>query len=182
MDVLVRQGKVFYWGTRSGAPPRSCEAIGDRPRARAHPADDGAAAVQPASPRSRREGIRAALTKLGYGTTIWSPLACGLLTGKYNDGIPKGTRLDLPNYGWLEGDSCSTPESIAKVKTLEPIARDLGCTLAQLALAWCLKNPNVSTVITGATRMEQVVENFKALDLVEKLTPAVIEQIARAMA
>ncbi len=88
--------------------------------------------------------------ELGYGATIWSPLASGLLTGKYNDGIPADSRAALPGYEWLQ-KNVITPERIEKVKQLAPIAADLGCTLAQLGLAWCLTNPNVSTVITGAT-------------------------------
>ena len=100
----------------------------------------------------------------------------GLLTGKYNSGIPQGTRASLQGYEWLK-DYVLTPENIEKVKKLEPIAKSLNCTLAQLALAWCLKNPNVSTVITGATRPEQVTENMKADGVVEKLSSDVIEGI-----
>jgi aryl-alcohol dehydrogenase-like predicted oxidoreductase len=117
---------------------------------------------------------------LGYGTTIWSPLASGLLTGKYNNGIPADSRANLKGYEWLK-TSVITPERIAKVKQLEPIANELGCGLAQLALAWCLKNPNVSTVITGASRPEQVRENMQALDVTPKLTADVMERIEAAL-
>jgi aryl-alcohol dehydrogenase-like predicted oxidoreductase len=113
--------------------------------------------------------------ELGLGLTIWSPLASGVLSGKYNDGIPAGSRLTLKGYEWLR--DVVTPERIEKVRQLQPVAAELGGTLAQLAIAWCAKNPNVSTVITGASRPEQVVENMKALDVLPKLTPDVMERI-----
>ncbi len=117
--------------------------------------------------------------RMGLGTTIWSPLAGGLLTGKYNDGIPEGSRGDLEGYEWLrprfEGDE--PHRRIDKVRQLAPIARELDCTLAQLAIAWCLTNPDVSTVITGASRPEQVSENMKAMDVVGKLSPEVLDRI-----
>lgn len=114
--------------------------------------------------------------ELGYGTTIWSPLASGVLTGKYNDGIPKGSRLDLPNMKWL-GEMVLDEARIAHVRKLGPLATELGCTQAQLAIAWCLKNPHVSSVITGASRKEQVVENMKALDVSKKLDAAAMKRI-----
>jgi len=114
--------------------------------------------------------------ELGYGTTIWSPLASGLLTGKYSDAPKSSGRLDLPNYKWLR-EMVVTPERIATVDKLRPIAGDLGCTLAQLGIAWCLKNPNVSTVITGASKPEQVKENMKSAEVAKKLTPDVMEKL-----
>src|SRR5204863_8390772 len=113
---------------------------------------------------------------IGFGLTTWSPLASGLLTGKYNDGIPTGSRAALKGYEWL-AESIVDPAKIAKVRQLIPIARDLDCTLAQLALAWCIKNPRVSTVITGATRPEQVIENMKAQDVAPRLTAEVLSRI-----
>jgi aryl-alcohol dehydrogenase-like predicted oxidoreductase len=117
--------------------------------------------------------------RIGLGTTIWSPLKGGLLTGKYNDGVPDGSRGDLEGYEWLrprfEGDEAAA--QIAKVRRLEPIADELDCTLAQLALAWCLTNPNVSTVITGASRPEQVTENMAAMGVFERMGPDVLERI-----
>ena len=110
------------------------------------------------------------------GTTIWSPLASGLLTGKYNNGIPEDSRLASQGYEWLR-DSVITPERIEKVRQLQPIADELGGSLAQLALAWCLKNPNVSTVITGASRAQQVTENLQALEVAAKITPEILERI-----
>ena len=113
---------------------------------------------------------------VGLGTTIWSPLASGLLSGKYNDGIPADSRATLPGYDWL-WKFVFTPERLEKVKALVPISQELGCTMAQFSLAWCLKNPHVSTVITGASKVEQVHENMKALDVVPKLTAEVMERI-----
>ena len=118
---------------------------------------------------------------IGLGTTIWSPLASGLLTGKYNDGIPPETRGTLKGYEWL-AERLSDREKIAAVRRLIPIAADLDCTLAQMALAWCLRNPHVSTVITGASRPAQVAENMKALDVAPKLTPDVMARIEAALA
>ncbi len=112
----------------------------------------------------------------GYGTTIWSPLASGLLTGKYSQGIPEGSRGALEGYDWLRED-LTNKEKLAKVQALEPITKELDCTLSQLALAWCLKNPFVSTVITGASRVEQVHENMKAANVAPKITPEILEQI-----
>ena len=117
--------------------------------------------------------------EIGLGTTIWSPLASGILTGKYNDGMPEGTRVSLKDYEWLRKnfESDQGKANIEKARQLAPVAEELGCTQSQLALAWCLKNPNVSTVITGASRPEQVVENMAALDVVDKLTPDVLARI-----
>jgi len=113
---------------------------------------------------------------MGLGTTTWSPLASGLLTGKYNAGIPPDSRLALSGYGWLK-ESLITPQNIAKVKQLEPIAKELGCTMAQLALAWTRKNENVSTVITGATSAGQVKENMASLEFVSALGVDVMKRI-----
>jgi len=119
---------------------------------------------------------------IGLGTTIWSPLASGLLTGKYNDGVPPDSRAALKGYDWL-AERILDPAKLRQVRSLAPIARELDCTLAQLALAWCLKNPRVSTVITGASRPAQVTENMQSLAVVPKLTAetmARIEAIAAA--
>ena len=118
--------------------------------------------------------------EIGLGTTIWSPLASGLLSGKYNKGTPPGSRATLAGYEWLR-ENVMIPRNIEKAKQLEPIAKDLECSMAQLALAWCLKNPNVSTVITGASRPEQVVENMKALEVVPRLGADIIERIERVL-
>jgi aryl-alcohol dehydrogenase-like predicted oxidoreductase len=113
---------------------------------------------------------------IGLGTTIWSPLASGLLSGKYNNGIPTDSRAALKGYEWL-AESILDPAKLKQVRLLAPLAADLGCTMAQLALAWCLKNPNVSSVITGASRSSQVIENMKALDVVPKLRADLMSKI-----
>ncbi len=117
---------------------------------------------------------------IGLGTTIWSPLASGLLTGKYRDGIPEGTRGALGGYDWL-AKRLSDREALDRVERLRPIADGLGCSLAQLAIAWCAANPHVSTVITGASRASQVVENFEAIEVLDALTSEVLERIDAAV-
>ncbi|HUI26720.1 MAG TPA: aldo/keto reductase [Candidatus Kryptonia bacterium] len=181
MEVLIKQGKVFYWGTSEWSAT-------DIMRADALARQYGLTPPSMEQPqyhmfhRRRVEREYAPLYReLGYGTTIWSPLASGLLTGKYNEGVPTDSRAALQGYEWLK-ETVITPERIAKVKRLEPIARDLGCSLAQMALAWCLKNPHVSSVITGASRAEQVRENMKALDVTPKLTAEVIDRIEAVLA
>ncbi|MEZ4407201.1 MAG: aldo/keto reductase [Polyangiales bacterium] len=117
---------------------------------------------------------------LGMGTTTWSPLASGLLTGKYAQGIPEGSRGTLKGLEWLR-KGLTDAEKNAAVQRLKPAADELGCTLAQLAIAWCLKNPHVSSVITGASRPDQVRENLKALDVAKKLDAAVMSRIDAAL-
>ena len=111
-----------------------------------------------------------------YGATIWSPLASGLLTGKYNNGIPADSRGALKGYEWLH-DQLTDEKSLNMVKELGKLAEELGIPLSRFSLAWCLTNPNVSTVITGASRVEQVNENMKAIDAVPLLTAEVISRI-----
>jgi len=184
MDLLVRQGKVLYWGTSEWP----ADAIRTAHRiARAN----HLAAPRMEQPqynlfhRERVEVEYASLyTEIGLGATVWSPLASGLLTGKYNDGVPAGSRMDTPGYEWLrrsllEGDG---PARIARVKRLAAIADELGVPLAQLALAWCLKNPHVSTVILGATRRDQLEQNFGALDVAAKLGSGEMARIEAAVA
>ena len=118
---------------------------------------------------------------IGLGLTTWSPLGSGLLTGKYLDGIPEGSRATLPGYEWL-GNMLTDPKSNDKVRALQSIAEELECSLAQLSIAWCAKNPHVSTVITGASRVEQVHENLAALDVLPKLTDDVMARIDKATA
>jgi aryl-alcohol dehydrogenase-like predicted oxidoreductase len=113
---------------------------------------------------------------IGLGTTTWSPLASGLLSGKYGTGVPPDSRAAIKGFEWL-AERILEPTRLQKVQSLVPLARELDCTLAQMSLAWCLKNPHVSTVITGASRPAQVVENMKALDVVAKLTPDVMARI-----
>lgn len=175
-DLLIKQGKIFYWGTSEWTADEVKEAFRV---AREHHLTPPTMEQPQYSllARQRFEVEYAPLWKdFGYGATIWSPLASGLLSGKYDHGVPEGSRLGMQQYGWLK-DRLLTRENLERVKRLEPIARELGCTRAQLAIAWCLRNPNVSTVITGATRPEQVHENMKAIDVVAKLTPDVVRRI-----
>ncbi len=180
MHDLIVQGKILYWGTS--------EWSADQIRQAWHIADRyGWHKPQMEQPqynllwRDRVEKEYARLySDIGLGTTIWSPLASGLLTGKYNNGVPADSRANLPGYEWLKEQI--TPARLEKVRKLSVIAQDLGLSLGHLALAWCVKNPNVSTVITGASRVEQVHDNFKALEAVGKLTPDVMKQIDEAVA
>ncbi len=180
MHEMVAQGKALYWGTSewpADAIRRACE-VADRHHLHRPQME------QPQYNlfwRDRVEKEYAPLyAEFGLGLTIWSPLASGVLSGKYGRGVPAGSRLSLKGYEWLK-DGAITPERIEKVKKLEPVAADLGCTTAQLALAWCAHNPHVSTVITGASRPEQVVENLKAADVLPKLTPEVVQRVEQAL-
>ncbi|MBL8933584.1 MAG: aldo/keto reductase [Archangium sp.] len=176
MDVLIRQGKLFYWGTSEWSAHDIATAFKVAREAHLTPPT----MEQPQYNMLVRERFEKEYAPLfretGYGTTIWSPLASGVLSGKYNAGVPAESRLTLPNYDWLK-ESVLKPANLEKAKALAPVAKELGCSQAQLAIAWCLKNPNVSTVITGATKAEQVVENMKALDVVPKLTDEVMARI-----
>ena len=180
MHDIVRSGKASYWGTSewTAAEIMSAWQIAERHHL-AKPVME-----QPEYNLFRRERVEKEYLRLyqdiGLGTTTWSPLASGVLTGKYNDGVPAGSRATLKGYEWL-AERIVDPAKIAKVRRLVPIAADLGCTLAQLALAWCARNPNVSTVITGATRVAQVSENMGALEVLPKLSPDVLARIDEAL-
>jgi len=176
MDDLIHQGKILYWGTSEWS-------AADIMRANGLARELGLAPPQVEQPqynmihRDRVEKEYLPLYRdIGLGTTTWSPLASGLLTGKYNDGIPRDSRAALHGYGWLK-KHVITPQNIAKVKQLEPIAKELGCTMAQLALAWARKNENVSTIITGATSPKQVKENMASLEFVSALDSGVMKRI-----
>jgi voltage-dependent potassium channel beta subunit len=181
MDILVKQGKIFYWGTSEWSAAEIAYAYAVAKENHLTPPS----MEQPQYNmlvRDRFEKEYAPLYRdLGYGTTIWSPLASGILTGKYNDGVPEDSRANLKGYEWLK-NSMLKPEWLEKVRRLKPIADELGCTQAQLALAWCLTNENVSTVITGASRPEQVRENMKALDVAPLLTDEVLDRIEEVLA
>jgi voltage-dependent potassium channel beta subunit len=179
MNYLIDQGMAFYWGTSEWGPDKIMEAYAVARREHLIPP----MMEQPEYNMFSRERIERdylhLFKEVGLGTTIFSPLDSGILTGKYNQGIPKDTRLDLDGFNWLrEGyESQEGAEKIKKMEQLLPIAEELGCTMAQLALAWCLVNPNVSTVITGASRPEQVAENMVALEVAPKLADEVLERI-----
>ena len=181
---VINQGKAFYWGTSEWSAQQIVEAYAIARREHLIPPQ----MEQPQYNMFHRERVEAEYARLydeiGLGTTIWSPLASGLLTGKYNQRTPDGTRISLDGYEWLreEFESEESHIRLEKVGRLMPIADELGCTLAQMALAWTLKNPHISTTITGASRVEQVVENMKAIDFVDKLTPEVMARIDEILA
>jgi voltage-dependent potassium channel beta subunit len=179
MSDLIGQGKVLYWGTSEWSAEGIEEACRVARELHAVPPTMEQPEYNMFDREKVEEEFRPLYKKVGLGTTTWSPLASGLLTGKYNDGDPGGTRISLPNYSWLR-DQFETDEArkrLAKVKKLAGVAKDLGTTLPQLGLAWCLKNPNVSSVITGASKPAQVKENMKAGELVPKLTAEVMQRI-----
>jgi len=176
MNDMIVQGKALYWGTSEWnadeirAAWLICDKYGWHKPVMEQP-------QYTLLHRRRVEEEYARLYKdTGLGLTTWSPLASGLLTGKYNNGIPEGTRGALKGYEWLR-ERLTNPQEIAKVKALEPLTKELGCTLAQFAIAWCAKNPCVSTVITGASRVSQVHENLQALEVLPKLTPDVMARV-----
>lgn len=179
MNLLIQQGKALYWGTSEWSAERIREAYHFARQEHLIPP----VMEQPEYNMFKRDRVELEYERLysdiGLGTTIWSPLASGVLTGKYNDGIPDGSRLALPEYDWLRKRLMKRgwEEKIEKARKLESLAKEIGGSLAQLAIAWCLMNPDVSTVITGASKPEQVKENMKALDLVEKLDDDIMLRI-----
>ena len=176
MSDMVSSGKALYWGTSewSADEIRAAYDIADRHHLHKPVME------QPQYNVLWRDRVekeyRRLYEDLGLGTTIWSPLASGLLTGKYLNGIPEGSRATLPGYEWLRG-MLTDPDRNARVARLKAIADELGVSLTQLSLAWCVKNPNVSTVITGASSAAQVRENMTALDAIDLLTDEVMERI-----
>ena len=176
MHQIVESGKAIYWGTSEWDSAEIVAAIEIAERHHLHKP----VMEQPRYNllmRKRFEQEYARLFKdYGYGSTTWSPLHRGVLTGKYNNGIPADSRGALPEFQWLH-DRLTDQRNIEKVKRLQSVADDLGVSMAKLSIAWCLKNPYVSTVITGASRVEQVHENMKALDVVPLLTPEVMARI-----
>jgi voltage-dependent potassium channel beta subunit len=176
MHNIIERGKALYWGTSEWSAGDILSAIQIAERHHLHKP----IVEQPEYNLFQRHRFGpeydAIYEDYGYGSTTWSPLASGLLTGKYNEGIPDGSRGATSKYDWLE-DQLTDAERIAKVVALEPVAKDMGATLAQFALAWCLQNPYVSSVITGATGVEQVHENMQSLEFVDSFTPEVLQQI-----
>jgi len=176
MHNIIERGKALYWGTSewNADEIRAAWEIADR-RNLHKPVVE-----QPQYNLLHRKRVEQEYARLyediGLGLTTWSPLASGLLSGKYQKGVPPGSRGALETYAFLR-DGLTDPAKNAIVGKLESVAKDLGCTLAQLALAWCVRNPRVSTVITGATRVEQISENMKALEVVPTLPPEVLARI-----
>jgi voltage-dependent potassium channel beta subunit len=176
MSDMVSAGKAHYWGTSEWTAEeiRAAWAVAERHHLHKPVME------QPQYNLFERRRVEQEYARLyddiGLGTTTWSPLASGLLTGKYLDGVPDDSRLALPGYEWLRQVVLDDRHN-EQVRALLPIAEELGCTLAQLAIAWCARNPHVSTVITGASRPEQVVDNLGALQVLDRLTDEVVENI-----
>ena len=181
MHDMIERGKALYWGTSewSAAEVMGAWQIAERHHLRKPVVE------QPEYNVFHRERVEVEYARLydeiGIGLTTWSPLASGLLTGKYRGGVPKDSRGAIPRMSFLVKELTDRKKNDA-VDALEVIAKELGCTLAQLALAWCAKNPHVSTVITGASRVSQVQENMKAAAVIPKLSPQVMERIDSATA
>lgn len=181
MTELIQRGDVLYWGTSEWSAQEITEAYAVARQYDLIPPT----MEQPQYNMFHRYRFEVEYKRLyspehvGLGTTIWSPLASGLLTGKYNDGVPDDSRINLPGYEWLKAMMMSDEgrKRMDKVKELATIAGDLGTTMPKLAIAWCVKNPNVSTVITGASKRSQVEENFAALEVVPLLTDEIMSKI-----
>lgn len=176
MHNLIQQGKVLYWGTSQWSGAEIMEAH----RVAQQYGLIGPTVEQPQYNmfwRSRMEqDYLPVFRNVGLGTTIWSPLASGFLTGKYLDGIPEGSRMSYDNFGWLR-DRWITDENVDKLRKLITVANDLGVSMASLAIAWTIANPHVTSTILGASREEQLTDNLKALDVVKLLTPEVHARI-----
>lgn len=184
MHTLIEQGKVLYWGTSEWSADQIREAHTVARDWRLTPPT----MEQPQYNLLHRDRVEREYAPLyqeyGLGTTIWSPLASGLLTGKYNDGIPSESRVNTPGMSWLKEmfQQAEADGWLAKVRALAPLAAEAGLSLAELGVAWCLKNPNVSTVILGASKVSQLKENLRALDAVSRLTPELMARIDAAVA
>ena len=180
MNHLIQQGKILYWGTSEWSGVEIMEAH----RVAEHYRLIGPTMEQPQYNLFERDKLDKEYLDIfrtvGMGTTIWSPLASGLLSGKYNDGVPKGSRFALQGFDWLK-DQWMADEKLKKVKKLSELAAKLGISTAALSIAWCIKNPNVSTAILGATKKQQLLDNLKALDAAALLTPEVMEKIETIM-
>ena len=180
MNHLLQQGKILYWGTSewSGVEIMEAHRIAEKYKL------IGPTMEQPQYNLFERYKVEVEFAEIyknvGLGTTIWSPLASGLLTGKYNDGIPKGSRFALEGFDWLK-DKWMLDDRIKKIKKLGEFAAKLDTTTAVLSIAWCIKNPNVSTAILGATKKQQLLDNLKAVEVSAKLTPEVMEKIESIM-
>jgi voltage-dependent potassium channel beta subunit len=179
MHDMISRGKALYWGTSewSAEEIRAAWEVAERHHLHKPVME------QPQYNLFTRKRVEQEYRRLyedtGLGLTTWSPLASGMLTGKYLDGIPAGTRGTLPGYEWLQ-ERLNDEAKKRAVRKLLPIAQELGCTLGQLSLAWCLRNPRVSTVITGASRPAQVVENMQALDVLPRLTDEIVARMDAA--
>lgn len=180
MNHLIQQGKILYWGTSEWSGVEIMEAH----RVAQHYRLIGPTMEQPQYNLFERQKMDKefldVFRHVGMGTTTWSPLASGLLSGKYNDGIPKGSRFALEGFDWLK-DRWMADENMKKVKKLSQLAESLNIKTAALSIAWCLKNPNVSTVILGATKKQQLTDNLKSLEALPLLTSEVMDKIEGIM-
>lgn len=180
MNHLIQQGKILYWGTSEWSAQEIMEAHMVAQRLNLI----GPTMEQPQYNMFHREKVEVEFSQIyktvGLGTTIWSPLASGVLTGKYLDKFPEGTRLGMEGLEWLK-DLSLTEERLEKVRGLSKIAEELGTSMPKLAVAWCLTNPNVSTVILGGSKVHHLEENIDALELVPQLTDEVLEQIEEVL-
>ena len=180
MHNLILQGKILYWGTSQWSAAEIMEAHRVAQQYRLI----GPVMEQPQYNMFERfkmeQDYLPVFNNVGMGTTIWSPLAAGFLTGKYLDGIPEGSRLDIKGFDWLK-DRWIQEDKIKKLRKLVALAEKLGVTMASLAIAWTINNPNVSTAILGATKKEQLYDNLKALEVLPKLSPEVLEKIEKIL-
>lgn len=176
MNTLIQQGKILYWGTSEWSGVEIMEAH----RVAADYRLIGPSVEQPEYNLFNRHKLEndylQVFKNVGLGTTIWSPLASGLLTGKYNNGIPEDARLSIPGFEWLK-DRTFVEEKLNKVRAYQQLADELGCSMAALSIAWCVKNPNVTTAILGATKRHQLEENLKALNVLPLLTEEIMTKI-----
>lgn len=180
MNTLLNQGKILYWGTSewSGVEIMDAHRIAEKFNLA------GPVMEQPQYNLFHREKVEKEFDRIydtvGLGTTIWSPLASGLLTGKYNEGIPEDSRWHMEEFSWLT-DRWMKEENIKKVQKLSSLAKELGVTTAALSIAWCISNPRVTTAILGATKKEQLMQNLEAVKVKDILTPEVLEKIEDIM-
>jgi voltage-dependent potassium channel beta subunit len=176
MNILLLQGKILYWGTSEWSAAEIMEAH----RVASEFRLIGPSVEQPQYNLLERNKIEYEFLDIfrtvGMGTTIWSPLASGLLSGKYNDGIPEGSRFALEGFDWLK-EQWMVEDKLSRVRKLGEIAKELETSLATLSIAWCISNNNVTTAILGATKKEQLNENLKALDVLPKLNEQILKRI-----
>ena len=180
MNILIQQGKILYWGTSEWEASRVAQAYGIARQYNLIPPTMDQPQYNLLHRKRVEDTLMPLCRELGIGLTTFSPLAYGILTGKYNEGIPEGSRASLENYGWVRDRI--TPERIERVKKLQLIARDLGVTPGQLAIAWVLRCKEVSTVITGASKMEQLEENLGAAEIVSRMENSLLDEIDTAIA
>jgi len=180
MHNLIQQGKILYWGTSQWSGAEIMEA---------HRVSQQYGLIPPTMEQPQynmferfkmEQDYLPVFQNVGLGTTIWSPLAAGFLTGKYIDGIPEGSRLDIKGFDWLK-ERWLQEGKIEKLKKLVALSEKLGVSTASMAIAWTIKNPNVSTTILGATKKEQLYDNLKALDTLNKLSPEVMDEIEKIL-